>query len=397
MHIKDIQQQLQALRQQNLHRFRRTIESGDGIQVSVDGRAMLAFCSNDYLGLANDERLVQALSEGAQLYGAGAGASHLISGHSRAHALLEARLAELFAPYVPSAQALYFCTGYMANLGLMGGLAMLAPDTEVFSEELNHASLIDGMRMARTTVRVYPHRNLQALAQLLATSTSSNKVVVTDSVFSMDGSVADAPALLTLCKQHEAWLVIDDAHGFGVLGQHGLGVLEHFGLSDERIIYMGTLGKAAGVGGAFVCAHEHMIAWLVQRSRPYIYTTASAPALAHAVQCSLALISGAEGKQRRTQLQRNIQQLQQTLKQRSWKLLPSETAIQPLLIGENSQALEVSARLFEQGLWVPAIRPPTVPQGTARLRIALSAGHTEAQIHRLATAINSLEEHMVQA
>ncbi len=397
MRMEQLRDRLRELRQRKLHRFRRTIDGGDGVQVDVDGRSMLAFCSNDYLGLANDERLVQALCEGARQYGAGAGASHLISGHLRAHAVLESRLAELFTGHMPWAQALFFCTGYMANLGLMGGLSMLAPDTEIFSEALNHASLIDGMRMARTPVCVYAHRDLRALEKLLAASTSSNKIVVTDSVFSMDGTVADVPGLLALCKRHEAWLVVDDAHGFGVLGAHGKGVLEHFGLCDERIIYMGTLGKAAGVAGAFVCAHEDIVSWLVQRSRPYIYTTAAAPALAHALLCSLELISGVEGEQRRIRLKHNVDMLRQALAQRRWKLLPSETAIQPLVVGDNGLALELSSRLFEQGLWVPAIRPPTVPEGTARLRIAMSAAHTDAQIRRLAAAINTLEEQMVQA
>lgn len=397
MRLEQLRSQLEALEHQQLHRFRRTIDQGDGIRVDVDGRSMLAFCSNDYLGLANDERLTQALCEGARQYGAGAGASHLISGHMRAHAVLEARLAELFTGHMPSAQALYFCTGYMANLALMSGLAMLASDTEIFSEALNHASLIDGMRMSRAAVQVYPHRDLQALEHMLARSTSSNKMVVTDSVFSMDGSIADIPGLLALCRRYEAWLIVDDAHGFGVLGRHGKGVLQHFGLSDERIVYMGTLGKAAGVAGAFVCAHEDIVSWLVQRSRPYIYTTASAPAVAHALLCSLELICGSEGEQRRVQLQRNIGTLCEALTQAHWRLAPSDTAIQPLIVGGNAQALELSARLFEQGLWVPAIRPPTVPEGTARLRIALSAAHTEAQIRALAAAINSLEEQMVQA
>lgn len=397
MRMEQLREQLEALQERQLHRFRRTIDHTDGIQVDVEGRSMLAFCSNDYLGLANDERLVQSLCEGARRYGAGAGASHLISGHLRAHAALEARLAEIFAGHMPAAQALYFCTGYMANLGLMGGLTMLAPDTEVFSEALNHASLIDGMRMARATVQVFAHRDLQALEALLAASTSSNKMVVTDSVFSMDGSVADIPGLLALCRRYEAWLVVDDAHGFGVLGAQGKGVLEHFGLCDERIIYMGTLGKAAGVAGAFVCAHEDIVSWLVQRSRPYIYTTAAAPSVAHALLCSLALMGGAEGEQRRAQLRRNIASLRQALRQRHWRLLPSDTAIQPLVVGDNGLALSLSASLFEQGLWVPAIRPPTVPDGTARLRIALSAAHTEAQIRVLAAAINEQEEQMVQA
>lgn len=397
MRLEQVKHKLHGLREQQLHRFRRIVDQVRGAQVDIDGRSMLAFCSNDYLGLSNDERLVQALCEGAKKYGVGAGASHLISGHMRSHAALEARLAHLLAGQVPSAQALYFCTGYMANLGLMSGLALLDSRTEIFSEALNHASLIDGMRLARVPVHVFPHRDLEALEMQLESSTSTNKVVVTDSVFSMDGNLADLQGMLTLCRRYEAWLVVDDAHGFGVLGESGRGVLEHLGLYDDRIIYMGTLGKAAGVAGAFVCAHEDLVSWLVQRARPYIYTTAAAPGLAHALLSSLTLIEGEDGELRRAQLKSNIARLQQKLDQRHWHLMPSETPIQPLVIGDNAQALEVSSRLFSMGLWVPAIRPPTVPEGTARLRIAVSAAHTHAQIDTLIGALNALQKEMMPA
>src|SRR5471032_2243153 len=280
--LNQLNTQLQALEERSLIRKRRTVESPCGPRVRVAGRELLAFCSNDYLGLANHQRIVAALQEGASLYGAGSGASHLISGHSRAHAQLEERLAGFVGDHLESARALYFCTGYMANLAVLTGLTAGDKNSDIFSESLNQASLIDGARLSRTNVKVYPHADLEALAALLAASTATTKVVVTDSVFSMDGDLAPLPALLALCEQHGAWLVVDDAHGFGALGANGHGALEHFNLKSPYLVYMGTLGKAAGVGGAFVAAHEIVIETLIQKARPYIFTTAGAPALAHA-------------------------------------------------------------------------------------------------------------------
>ncbi|RJG02501.1 8-amino-7-oxononanoate synthase [Noviherbaspirillum sedimenti] len=387
--LDDLQQQLGQLQVQSLQRRRRTADSPCAPRVVVDGRDMLAFCSNDYLGLAAHPQVVEALREGASLYGAGSGASHLVSGHGRAHAQLEERLAEFLAPHLEQARALYFCTGYMANLALLGALG--GADAMIFSEGMNHASLIDGCRLARAQVQVYPHGDIDALEKMLIASTAATKLVVTDSVFSMDGDIAPLPQLLALCERHDAWLVIDDAHGFGVLGEHGRGALEHFGLRSPNLVYMGTLGKAAGVGGAFVAAHETVIEWLVQRSRPYIYTTAAAPALAHALLTSLDLIAGTEGHARRAHLQALIGQLDATLTLQRWQRLPSITAIQPVVIGANQESLDAAAALHEQGLWVPAIRPPTVPRDTARLRVTLSASHTVEQVAQLARALNALE------
>jgi 8-amino-7-oxononanoate synthase len=350
---------------------------------------MLAFCSNDYLGLAAHPRLVEALCEGAERYGVGSGASHLISGHSRAHALLEERFADFMAPHIESARALYFCTGYMANLAVISALA--GRDADIFSESLNHASLIDGARLSRANVQVYPHGDTAVLEALLKASSAKTKLVVTDSVFSMDGDLAPLPALLALCERYGAWLVVDDAHGFGVLGANGRGALEHFNLRSPYLVYMGTLGKAAGVGGAFVAAHATVIEWLVQRARPYIYTTAAAPALAHALLTSMDLIAGEEGAARRRHLQALIEQLRGSLRLRRWKLFPSDTPIQPVIIGPNDEAMRAAAALVEQGLWVPAIRPPTVPPDTARLRITLSAAHTAQDVAQLASAVNALE------
>ena len=375
---------------QSLRRRRRTTESPCAPRVQVDGRAMLAFCSNDYLGLAAHPRIVDALQQGASLYGAGSGASHLISGHSRAHAQLEERLAEFVAPQIADARALYFCTGYMANIAILSALSGSGAD--LFSESLNHASLIDGARLSRANVQVYPHGDLDRLAALLAASTAASKMVVTDSVFSMDGDLAALPQLLALCEQHGAWLVVDDAHGFGVLGEHGRGVLEHFALSSPNLVYMGTLGKAAGVAGAFVAAHKSVIEWMVQRARPYIYTTAAPPAVAHALLASLEIIGGTEGAERRAHLQTLIAQWRSALQLQRWQALPSDTAIQPVVIGANEEAMKIAAALYEQNIWVPAIRPPTVPAGTARLRVTLSAAHTAAEVTQLVEVLQQLEQ-----
>jgi 8-amino-7-oxononanoate synthase len=387
--LATLERELQQLDARQLRRRRRVADTACAPHVTVDGRPMLAFCSNDYLGLASHPRLVEALREGASRYGVGSGGSHLISGHSRAHALLEERFAEFLAPQLEAPRALYFCSGYMANLGVLSALA--GRDAALFSEQLNHASLIDGARLARAELHVYAHGATEQLERMLQASSAKTKVVVTDSVFSMDGDLAPLPQLLALAERYGAWLVVDDAHGFGVLGAHGRGVLEHFQLRSPHLVYIGTLGKAAGVGGAFVAAHETVIEWLLQRARPYTYTTAAPPALAHALLTSLELIGGAEGMQRRAHLQELIAQLQSTLHPQRWALLPSPTAIQPVIVGSNDQALRAAAVLHEQGIWVPAIRPPTVPPDTARLRITLSAAHTTQDVARLVAACNTLE------
>jgi 8-amino-7-oxononanoate synthase len=388
--IAGVDRQLESLAAQSLTRRRRTADSPCAPRQVVDGRPMLAFCSNDYLGLASHPRVVAALREGAQIYGAGSGASHLVSGHSRAHALLEERLAAFESPHLVDARALYFCTGYMANLAVLTALGS-DPDAMIFSEALNHASLIDGARLARAGVTVYPHGDVAALEAKLLASTANSKIVVTDSVFSMDGDLAPLPELLALCERHGAWLVVDDAHGFGVLGAHGRGALEHFNLRSPNLVYVGTLGKAAGVGGAFIAAHASVIELMIQRARPYIYTTAAAPALAHALLASLDIIEGEEGLERRAHLDRLIALLDAELTLKRWQRPPSHTAIQPIVIGSNDEALRVASRLHAQGLWVPAIRPPTVAPGTARLRVTLCAAHTEEDVAQLATALNELE------
>ena len=390
--LSRLQHQLAQLGEQHLLRRRRSVSTPHAARLTADGQPLHAFCSNDYLGLASDARIVDALREGAARYGAGSGASHLISGHSQAHAELERRLAGFMSPCMADAAALYFSTGYMANLAVLSALA--GKGAEIFSEELNHASLIDGARLSRAAIRIYPHRDLVALEALLSASTAQDKLVVTDSVFSMDGNIAPLAELLALCERHGAWLVVDDAHGFGVLGAQGRGVLQMLGLSSPQIVYIGTLGKAAGVAGAFVAAHTSVIEWLVQRARPYIYTTAAPPAVAHALLASLDIIEGPDGDALRARLHANIALLRQSLPLQRWQLLPSPTAIQPVIIGTNAETMATGAALQERGFWVGAIRPPTVPVGTSRLRITLSAAHEADDVRALAAAVNAVEAGM---
>lgn len=402
MLIPHLHRQLLELDAAGLRRRTRTVASPCAPQVMLaSGQALLAFCSNDYLGLAHHPTLVAALSDGVQRWGVGSGASHLVSGHTQAHAELEDDLARWFAPHIPGARALVLGSGYAANLALVTALA--DGQTTLFSDKLNHASLIDGSLLAPAAKRLrYPHGALEVLERQLRACDTPIKLIVTDAVFSMDGDVADVPALLALAEAHDAWLVLDDAHGLGVLGAHGHGTLEHFGLCSERLIVMGTLGKAAGVAGAFVAAHPTIIAWLVQRARSYIYTTAMPAVQAHTLRASLALIESPEGDARRAHLRSLLAQwragVQPVLAQRpDWSLPDSYTAIQPLLVGSNETALRLSAALEAQGLWVPAIRPPTVPVGTARLRITFSAAHSMADVAQLLHALADVAQHLEPA
>lgn len=370
---------LAAREAQGLRRVRRRLDTPQRAQVEVDGRHYIAFCSNDYLGLAADPRLAAAAREALMLYGVGAGASHLILGHSRAHQELE----EALAAFVKYPAALLFSTGYMANLGVIS--ALVGRGDAVFADRLNHASLNDAALLSRAAFKRYPHNDLAALDRLLATTPAKRRLVAADAVFSMDGDLAPVRELLALCERHDALLYLDDAHGFGVLGEHGRGTLAHFGAVSARIVYMATLGKAAGVSGAFVAASETIIETLLQNARTYIYTTAAPPLLAHTLLASLEII--ATGEERREQLRARIAQLRAGLDGLPWRLLPSQTPIQPLIVGDNTQTLALSARLAEQGLLVPAIRPPTVPQGSARLRISLSADHSADDVQNLVAAL----------
>jgi len=380
-----LEEGLRDIDARGLRRRRRTIDTPCGARMRVDGRDTIGFASNDYLGLASHPRLVAALAQGAQRYGAGSGGSHLLGGHSRAHAQLEDDLAEFAGGFVDAPRALYFSTGYMANLAVLTALA--GRGTTLFSDALNHASLIDGARLSRADVQVYPHADADALSAMLDASDSAVKLIVTDTVFSMDGDVAPLARLVELAERHGAWLVVDDAHGFGVLGPQGRGALAQAALRSPQLVLVGTLGKAAGVSGAFVAAHATVVEWLVQRARPYIFTTASPPAVAHAVSASVTLIAGDEGDARRAHLHTLIERARAMLKETCWLPVDSRTAVQPLVIGANDATLALAAALERDGLWVPAIRPPTVPEGTSRLRISLSAAHSHADLERLHDAL----------
>lgn len=369
-----------------LTRRRRVLDTPCGRTATVDGKNVLNFASNDYLGLAGNTELAAAMAEGATTWGAGSGASHLVSGHLAPHEAIEQALAR----FTGFARCLTFSTGYLANLAVTPTFA--GRGDAVFADKLNHASLIDAMQLAKANgaeVQRYPHNDMAALERQLAASTATNKLIVTDAVFSMDGDLAPLPLLLELARRHDAWLVIDDAHGFGVLGPQGKGSLAHFNLpADARILLMGTLGKAAGIGGAFVAGSETAIEYLLQKGRSYIFTTAAPPAIASALLKSLKLI--ANGDDLRQRLFANIARLREGVRSLPWPLLPSATAIQPLIIGDNNACVALSQALWERGLWVPAIRPPTVPKGSARLRICVSAAHTPADIEQLITTLGEL-------
>jgi 8-amino-7-oxononanoate synthase len=401
MPFTQLQTELDERKSQGLLRSRRTLLTPQSPHIEVDGKLYLAFCSNDYLGLACHPQLIAALQLGAKRWGVGAGAAHLVSGHFESHHQLEAAL----ATFVNKPAALLFSTGYMANFGVVQ--ALVGKGDTVFADKLNHSSLNDAMLLSRAEVQRYRHGDTTQLAQLLAQTKSGRKLVITDAVFSMDGDLAPLPELLALCEQYDAWLLVDDAHGFGVLGEQGRGTLSYFGLDDalknrgeqdemqeaaqqrfQRIILMGTLGKAAGVSGAFVAAEQVVIDTLVNHARSYVYTTATPPSLSVALLESLKIIEN--GDELRTHLHRLIEKLRQGLRDLPWSLMASETAIQPLLIGDNHRALALSEALRERGIWVAAIRPPTVPQGTARLRITLSAAHTESDVDQLVGVLYEL-------
>jgi 8-amino-7-oxononanoate synthase len=383
--IEQLNEQLRSREEKNLFRRRLILESPQHTHVSIGGREHLAFCSNDYLGLADHPQLVSAACEGARKYGVGSGASHLISGHSLAHHALE----EALARFTGLPRALLFSTGYMANVGAV--TALLGHGDAIFCDKLNHASLNDAALLSRAKFSRYshcPHLDLAALERQLAESHVRRKLVLTDAVFSMDGDIAPVPGLLELCEKYDAWLMLDDAHGFGVLGPQGRGTLAHFNIRSPRIIYMATLGKAAGVFGAFVAAQPEIIETLIQHARSYIYTTAAPPLLSHTLLKSLELIE--EEEWRREKLAQLIAALKRELQPLRWRLLLSATPIQPLVIGENDRAVEVSEALRDRGILVPAIRPPTVPQGAARLRISLSASHTMEDLGRLGEALGEV-------
>lgn len=381
--MKDLASQLAQRHRERLYRRRETVDGPQGVELTIDGRRVLSFCSNDYLGLANHPEVVAAFQAGLAEYGAGSGAAHLVSGHSRAHQNLE----EALAGFTGRARALLFSTGYMANLGVMA--ALLGRGDRVFEDRANHASLLDGARLSGAKLERYRHADAADLDERLQAAGSGECLVATDGVFSMDGDIAPLAALAAASARAGAWFMVDDAHGLGVLGREGRGSVDAAGLDAEQVpVLMGTLGKAFGTFGAFVAGSEDLIETLIQQARTYIYTTAPPPALACATLAALRRVR--EDDWRRERLQALIARFRTGAGELGLELPASTTPIQPLLVGEAAAALRLSAALRERDILVTAIRPPTVPAGTARLRITFSAAHTEEHVDRLLDALESV-------
>jgi 8-amino-7-oxononanoate synthase len=376
-----LRQRLAERRALNRYRIRPVLQSPQGASIRVDGRELLGFCSNDYLGLANHPKVIEAFQSAARQYGVGSGASHLVCGHSSEHHQLEEELAE----FTGRARALLFSTGYMANLGVL--TALLGRKDAVFEDRLNHASLLDAGLLSGARFQRFHHNDSTHLRDQLTASEAPHKLIVVDGVFSMDGDLAPLPELAALAIQFSAWLMVDDAHGFGVLGGQGGGCAEHFQLSEQQLpVLMGTLGKAFGTFGAFVAGSETLIESLIQFARPYIYTTALPPAVAAATRTALRVLRD-EGE-RRLHLHDLIRQFRAGAEALGLPLMNSPSAIQPLLVGDDASALQLADLLKQRGFWVSAIRPPTVPEGTARLRITFTAAHTGEQVEGLLEALD---------
>ncbi|MDD5296482.1 MAG: 8-amino-7-oxononanoate synthase [Rhodocyclaceae bacterium] len=381
MPIPDFSHELARLDEAGLRRHRRVLESAQGVHVTAEGREWLSFCSNDYLGLAAHPALANAAAEAARNHGVGSGASALVSGHHRLHQRLEERLHAFMGR-----PCLLLGGGFPANTGILP--ALVGREDAIFADKLVHASLLDGAQLSRAQVRRFHHNDIGHLENLLRTTKARRKLIVVDGVFSMDGDIAPLPELLRLAETHDAWLYVDDAHGFGVLGANGRGTPEHFGLASPRIIHLCTLGKAAGAMGAALFAEQSVVDWLLHSARSYVFSTAPPPLLAAALLAAVDLIE--QDAWRREHLQQLIARLRQGAADLPWKLLPSETPIQPLMVGDNKAAVHLAEALRERGIWVPAIRPPTVPKGTARLRLSLSAAHSMEDMERLLRALHEV-------
>ena len=367
-------------------RQRRIIASPSGSELLVGGKRLLSFCSNDYLGLANHPEVVAAYQKAAQNYGVGSGASHLVCGHSREHQALE----EALAAFTGRDSALLFSTGYMANLGVIN--ALVARGDAVFEDKLNHASLLDAGLLCAGKLERYRHCDIEHLSQRLRASNGANKLIVTDGVFSMDGNLAPLPQLCQLSQAHDAWLMVDDAHGLGCIGESAGGCCDYFKLTQEEVpVLVGTLGKALGTFGAFVAGSQELIEAMLQFARTYIYTTALPPALAAATRVSLKLLM--EEPWRLQQLHARIRQFKQGCEALGIHLMPSDSPIQPLVLGSDKRALQASQGLEAEGIWVSAIRPPTVPLNSARLRITLSAAHSAEQVDKLLDALQRVAKY----
>lgn len=380
-----LEAELDRLAREDLYRSRRVFDSAQGVELQCDGRKLINFCSNDYLGLANHPSVVKAFQDGAVRYGVGSGSAHLICGHSRAHHALEEELAE----FTGRDRALLFSTGYMANIGAIS--ALTGKGDTVFEDRLNHASLLDGGLLSGARFKRYRHADTDSLLDGLSRA-EGRVMIVTDGVFSMDGDVAPIDVLSQIAKDREAWLMVDDAHGLGVIGDKGRGVVEHFGLTQQQVpILVGTLGKAFGTFGAFVAGSETLIETLIQKARTYIYTTALPPAVAEATRAALNIVI--EEQWRREKLNDLARRFRRGAEQLGFPLMPSNSAIQPILIGDSRRAVEIGKRLLDDGFWVGAIRPPTVQQNSARLRVTFSTLHDEQHVDRL---LESLAKSILQ-
>lgn len=376
----DLKNALAERREQNLYRERIVVESPQGVEVEHQGERFVNFCSNDYLGLANHPEVVAALKQGADLYGAGSGASHLVIGHQAPHHQLE----EALAAFCGRERALLFSTGYMANVGVIN--ALLGRQDHVLEDRLNHASLLDGGLLSQARFQRYAHNDVAALEKKLQAINQGKCLVVTDGVFSMDGDKAPLKSLADACLAHQAWLMVDDAHGFGVIGEQGAGLVSEADLSSREVpVLVGTLGKAFGTAGAFVAGDDELIEACIQWGRTYIYTTGMPPAIAYATLTSLRLVQ--EEQWRRSRLQYLIEQFRREAKALGLQLMDSHTPIQPVVLGKPEVALAYQQSLKEKGLLISAIRPPTVPAGTSRLRITFSAEHSDAHLDQLMSAL----------
>lgn len=367
----------------HLYRTRKVIESAQSVEPVINGNKVLSFCSNDYLGLANSPEVVKCFKKAADHYGVGSGSAHLVSGHSLEHHALEEELAD----FMGTERALLFSTGYMANIGVVS--ALCDRHSEIFEDKLNHASLLDAALLSRAKRTRYPHLETNNLQQRLNDSEVSHKFIISDGVFSMDGDLAPLDELVNLSKESNAILMIDDAHGIGVLGNKGKGIVEHFGLDNNEVhIIVGTLGKAFGTAGAFVAGSEALIETLIQKSRSYIFTTAMPSAVAAATRKSLSIVT--EEVWRREKLQSLIAQFRTGASELGYELINSISPIQPLIIGSSEKALAFSEKLLEKNILISAIRPPTVAEGTARLRVTFCATHTEAHVEKLLSVLSDV-------
>lgn len=382
--LNSLKVKLEQRKAEGLLRQRRLLDSPQAEHIVANNKPYLSFCSNDYLGLANRPELILAMQKAAGDSGVGSGASGLVTGHHRYHDDLEKQLAK----FVNMPAALLFSTGYMANIGVLG--ALVGRGDAIFADKLNHACLNDGGYYSLAEFNRFPHNDVAALEKLLKVSTAKHKLIAVDAVFSMDGDIAPLAEYLALCEKYDAYLYIDDAHGFGVLGEHGQGSLNHLKLKSPRMMMMATLGKAAGVAGSFVAGESVVIDYLIQTAKSYVYSTPAPPALSATLSASVRLIE--QGDDLRAHLRSLITYFKENLQCKKWQLMPSGTSIQPLVVGGNLETLALSEYLQKQGILVPAIRPPTVPVGTARLRISLSAAHSLDDVKQLISAIHQAEQ-----